>query len=115
MSPLRNPRRGATDADLGIRPLTARSVLLSTLLGLDPPVLPGHRLVATAGLFGITENAARVALSRMTATGELVAADGRYRLADRFLARQRRQETGRRPTPRPWSGTRHVRVITSGR
>jgi len=101
--------------DLGIRPLTARSVLLSTLLGLDPPVLPGHRLVATAGLFGITENAARVALSRMTAAGELVAEDGRYRLADRFLARQRRQESGRHPTPRRWSGAWHVLVIASGR
>ena len=48
-------------------PLTARSVLASALLGMDPPELPVSQLVRLTGLFGISENRARVALSRMVA------------------------------------------------
>ena len=42
-------------------PLTARSVLASALLGMDPPELPVAQLVRLTGLFGINENRARVA------------------------------------------------------
>jgi phenylacetic acid degradation operon negative regulatory protein len=101
--------------DLGLRPLTARSVLLSTLLGLDPPVQPAARLVDTARLFGIGESAARVALSRMTAAGEVVAEDGRYRLTGRLLDRQRRQEAGRHPPAKAWHGGWHLAVVTAER
>jgi DNA-binding transcriptional regulator PaaX len=48
--------------------LPARSVLLSILLGSHPPRLPVRSLVHTAGLFGIAEGTARVALSRLSAT-----------------------------------------------
>jgi phenylacetic acid degradation operon negative regulatory protein len=106
---------GRNDDDLGIRPLTARSVLLSTLLGLDPPVQPAARLVATARLFGIGESAARVALSRMVAAGEIVAQDGRYRLTGRLLDRQRRQESGRHPPTEPWRGGWHLAIVTPER
>lgn len=95
--------------------LTARSVLASTLLGLDPPVLPVGRLVETAGLFGITEGTTRTALSRMAAAGEVAAADGRYRLTGRLLDRQRRQDEGRRPRLRPWTGRWRMAVITTER
>ncbi len=95
--------------------LTARSVLASTLLGLDPPVLPVGRLVATAGLFGIAENTARTALSRMAAAGEVVAEDGRYRLTGRLLDRQRRQDEGRHPRLRRWDGRWRVAVVTTDR
>lgn len=104
-----------TDDDLGIRPLTARSVLLSTLLGLDPPELPAARLVATAALFGIEEGTARVALSRMAAAGEVAVDDGRYRLTGRLLERQRRQLSGRRPHARRWDGSWHLAVVVAGR
>jgi phenylacetic acid degradation operon negative regulatory protein len=103
------------DPDLGVRPLTARSVLLSTLLGLDPPEQPAARLVATARLFGISEGTARVALSRMAAAGEVVADDGRYRLAGRLLERQARQASGRRPPEGAWTGGWHLAVVTAGR
>ena len=53
-------------------PLTARSALVSALLGEDPPELPVAHLVELAGLFGINPNRARVALSRMVAAGEAV-------------------------------------------
>lgn len=97
------------------RALTARSVLLSTLLGLDPPVLPVGRLVETAGLFGIAEGTARTALSRMAAAGEVAADDGRYRLTGRLLDRQRRQDEGRRPRMRRWNGRWRLAVITTDR
>jgi phenylacetic acid degradation operon negative regulatory protein len=91
-------------------------VLLSTLLGLDPPVQPASRLVATARLFGIGDNAARVALSRMAAAGEVVAEDGHYRLTGRLLERQRRQLSGLHPPAAPeWSGDWHVAVVTADR
>ena len=51
-------------------PLTARSAPASALLGMDPPELPVAQLVRLTSLFGISENRARVALSRMVASGE---------------------------------------------
>ena len=95
--------------------LTARSVLASTLLGLDPPVLAVGRLVETAALFGISENTARTALSRMASAGEVVADDGRYRLTGRLLDRQRRQDEGRRPRLRRWNGRWRLAIITEDR
>ena len=90
-------------------------MLASTLLGLDPPVLPVGRLVETAGLFGIAENTARTALSRMAAAGEVVADDGRYRLTGRLLERQRRQDEGRRPRRRTWNGRWRLAIVTTDR
>jgi phenylacetic acid degradation operon negative regulatory protein len=85
-------------------PLTARSVLLSTLLGTEPPELPVGRLVAVAALFGITGNSARVALSRMAVAGDVVARDGNYRLSGRLQERQASQRASRAPALRPWDG-----------
>ena len=93
--------------------LTARSVLASTLLGLDPPVLSARRLVETAELFGISEGTARTALSRMAAAGEIAADDGRYRLSGRLLDRQRRQDEGRRPRTRTWRAGRWRLVVVT--
>ena len=95
------------------RPLTARSVLLSTLLGAHPPELPARVLVRSGELFGIAEGTARVALSRMLAAGEVTTADGRYRLAGRLLERQARQDESRRPALRRWRGGWTVAVVTA--
>jgi phenylacetic acid degradation operon negative regulatory protein len=86
------------------RPLSARSVVLSTLLGSDPPVLPVGALVAVGELFGASPGTIRTALSRMVAAGELEADDGRYRLVGRLLDRRAAQETGRRPPAGRWDG-----------
>jgi phenylacetic acid degradation operon negative regulatory protein len=101
----------------GDSPLTARSVILSLLLGTEPPRLPVQRLVRATRLFGIPEGTARTALSRMTANGELEAADGWYSLAaERHLARQTRQTASRRADTEPWDGKRWVQavVVTDG-
>jgi phenylacetic acid degradation operon negative regulatory protein len=98
--------------------LTARSVLLSVLLGTDPPRLPVQLLVRTTELFGISGGTTRTALSRMAAAGEVVAEDGGYALAgDRLLARQARQVASRAARTRPWRGRAWVQavVVAGGR
>ena len=96
------------------RPLTARSVVASTLLGVDPPVLPVGVLVRSGELFGIADGTTRVALSRMVTAGELVVdGEGRYRLAGHLLDRQRRQRLSRRANrdAPPWQGEWHVAIV----
>ncbi|MCT2585381.1 PaaX family transcriptional regulator C-terminal domain-containing protein [Actinophytocola gossypii] len=99
----------------GLRPLTARSVVLSTLLGTHPPRLPARSLVQVGGLFGITEGTIRVALSRMVAAGDLRQVDGDYELTDRLAGRQARQDQSRSPATRPWSGDWEIVVVTADR
>lgn len=98
---------------MALRPLTARSVVASTLLGVEPPVLPARLLVRSGELFGIAEGTTRVALSRMVAAGELVAGDGSYRLAGHLLARQASQQAARHPVLRRWDGSWRVAVVTA--
>ncbi|TDD84429.1 PaaX domain-containing protein, C- domain protein, partial [Actinomadura rubrisoli] len=98
-----------------IRPLTARSVVLSTLLGVHPPRLPARYLVRAGELFGIAEGTIRVALSRMVTSGDLVQTDGMYGLSARLLARQTRQDESRLPHTRPWDGAWEIAVITAER
>lgn len=93
------------------RPLTARSVIASTLLGMSPPRLSGQLLVRSGGLFGIAEGATRTALSRMVAAGELTTADGAYALAGPLLARQARQDESRLADRRPWEGAWVLAVV----
>ena len=97
------------------RPLTARSVIASTLLGMSPPRLPGQLLVRSGELFGISEGTTRTALSRMLAAGELEADDGAYRLAGRLLDRQARQEESRAARVQPWRGGWEGAVVTGPR
>lgn len=97
------------------RPVTARSVVASILLPLPRPELSAQALVRCCALFGIADGAARVALSRMVAAGELTAGAGRYRLAGPLLERQRRQVEGLRPALGRWEGTWIVAVATGRR
>jgi phenylacetic acid degradation operon negative regulatory protein len=99
------------DPDLGLRPLTARSVILSVLLGTHPPALPVRSLVRIGDMFGINAGTTRVALSRLMADGDVVAESGRYRLTDRLMARQQRQDEGRNPATRPWRGGWEVALM----
>ena len=95
-------------------PLTARSVLASALLGEDPPELPVSQLVHLAGLFGINGNRARVALSRMAASGEVTTdGSGRYRLAGHLLERQGRQRASRAGRTGSWTGSWYLAVVTT--
>jgi len=94
--------------------LTARSVLASALLGMDPPELPVAQLVRLTSLFGINENRARVALSRMVAAGEATSdGAGRYRLAGHLVARQARQSASRSGLTTPYDGRWWLVVVTT--
>ncbi|MCU0269109.1 MAG: hypothetical protein MUF83_10735 [Acidimicrobiales bacterium] len=98
-----------------VRPLSARSVIASTLLGMDPPRLPGRLLVRSGELFGHREGATRTAISRMVASGELTAGDGSYHLAGPLLHRHARQQASRAAVQRSWSGTWVLAVATGER
>ena len=101
--------------DTARRPLTARSVIASTLLGVDPPRLPALALVRSGELFGLREGATRTALSRMAANGEVVADDAHYALAGDLLDRHARQQSARARRPTPWDGTWIAAVVTAER
>src|SRR3954451_2155903 len=111
MQQSRNTPRRAAPEPLLERPLSARSVMASLLLGRRPPEAPVADLVRWCDLFGINEGTARVALHRMTVKGEIVATDGVYRLAGRLAARQVRQETSLTPRVRHWDGDWRVAVV----
>lgn len=93
--------------------LTARSVVLSVLLGAHPAWATAAELIRLTADFGIREPTLRVALTRMVGAGDLVRSADGYRLSDRLLARQRRQDDAIDPKLRPWDGTWSTLVITS--
>ena len=92
--------------------LTARSVVLSVLLGAHPAWATAGELVALTAGFGIKESTLRVALTRMVANGDLVRSADGYRLADRLLARQRRQDDAVHPAAAAWDGSWITCVVT---
>ncbi|WP_156689805.1 PaaX family transcriptional regulator C-terminal domain-containing protein [Mycobacterium sp. Marseille-P9652] len=96
-----------------MRAMTARSVVLSVLLGAHPAWATAGELVALTADFGIKEATVRVALTRMVGAGDLVRSADGYRLSDRLLARQRRQDEAMHPRDRDWSGDWLVLVVTA--
>jgi phenylacetic acid degradation operon negative regulatory protein len=105
---------GVTDRNLPtIQPLTARNIVLSTLLGYHPPELPIRALVRVGALFGIADRAVRTAVSRMVSSGDLTASDGVYGLTRRLIDRQARQEASLSPVTTEWDGTWEIAIVTS--
>jgi phenylacetic acid degradation operon negative regulatory protein len=97
------------------RKLTARSAILSALLGMHPAQAPVKDLLAIATELGLQESAVRVALTRMVASGDLErAADGVYQLAPRLLDRQRRQDIAVGSGSQHWTGQWQLVVVTAG-
>ena len=93
--------------------MTARSVVLSVLLGAHPASATAGELLRLTADFELKEPTVRVALTRMVGAGDLVRSDDGYRLSDRLLARQRRQDDAIDPRTGPWDGAWHLVVITS--
>ncbi|WP_328499061.1 PaaX domain-containing protein, C- domain protein [Streptomyces sp. NBC_00414] len=96
-----------------LRPLSARSVVLSVLLAVHPPELPVRDLIHGVAPFGIAGSTLRAALSRMVTAGDLRRADGVYRLSERLLERQRRQDEAVHPSTRAWDGSWETVVVTA--
>ena len=93
--------------------MTARSVVLSVLLGAHPAWASAAELIRLTDDFGIKETTLRVALTRMVSAGDLIRSADGYRLSERLLARQRRQDDAMRPQLRPWHGTWTTLIVTS--
>jgi phenylacetic acid degradation operon negative regulatory protein len=109
-------RAGVSDL-IGDRPLSARSVLASALLGANQPVLSVAELIVVASLFGITGGAARTCLWRMVANGELISDNGSYALAGHLLERRERVDAASRTddtTVLDWDGTWELAVVSLG-
>jgi phenylacetic acid degradation operon negative regulatory protein len=93
--------------------MTARSVVLSVLLGAHPAWATASELILLTADFDIKEPTLRVALTRMVGAGDLIRSEDGYRLSDRLLARQRRQDDAINPQLRSWDGAWTTLVITS--
>jgi len=93
--------------------MTARSVVLGVLIGARPARATARELIRLTADFDIREPTVRVALTRMVSAGDLVRSEDGYRLSDRLLLRQRRQDDAINPRPREWDGTWTTLVITS--
>ena len=93
--------------------MTARSVVLSVLLGAHPAWATTADLLRLTSDFDIKEPTLRVALTRMVAAGDLVRSEDGYRLSDRLLARQRRQDDALDPPTWEWDGDWTMAVVTA--
>ncbi|MBS4728768.1 PaaX domain-containing protein, C- domain protein [Mycobacterium sp. SM1] len=93
--------------------MTARSVVLSVLLGAHPAWASASELIRLTADFGIKETTLRVALTRMVGAGDLIRSADGYQLSDRLLARQRRQDEVINMRVRPWRGDWTTLIITS--
>ncbi len=92
--------------------MTARSVVLSVLLGAHPAWASASELIGLTADFGIKETTLRVALTRMVGAGDLIRSADGYRLSERLLARQRRQDDAIRPRVRAWRGDWDIVIVT---
>ncbi len=93
--------------------LTARSVVLSVLLGAHPAWATAGELLRLTSDFGIKDTTLRVALTRMVSAGDLVRSDDGYRLSERLLARQVRQDAALHPVTRDWDGSWSMVIVTA--
>ena len=91
--------------------LSARSVVLSLLLGSHPDSMSPAVLTRAGEHFGIPAATVRVALTRAVAAGDLVRVDGDYRLGERLVRRQQRQDEAVLDADRPWDGRWEMAVV----
>jgi phenylacetic acid degradation operon negative regulatory protein len=103
------------DPSVDLRPLNARSIVLSLLLGTHPPEISVSRLLEFTALFDLADGTVRTALSRMVASGELVRDGSRYSLGPRLLERQAQQDTGRHHPGDAWDGTWWFAIVIADR
>lgn len=100
----------------GLKPLSARSVVLSLLLGSRPAHLPVGRLIELGEMFDIAPATLRVALSRMVGAGDLEVEEATYALAPRHHDRQAGSEAALHPRRRAHNGMwRTLVVVDRGR
>lgn len=94
-----------------LKPLPARSVVLSLLLGSHPDRMSPAQVTSAGEHFGIPAATLRVALTRAVAAGDLRRVDGDYVLGERLAARQHRQDEGVEDAETTWDGTWEMAVV----
>ncbi|MGF7124588.1 PaaX domain-containing protein, C- domain protein [Rhodococcus sp. TAF43] len=92
--------------------LTARGVILSLLVSNHPARPTPAQVVRAAGVFGIKESAARVALSRMVSGGDLTRTPDGFHLSAPLLERRQRVLHEVEQGTRPWNGEWEIVVVT---
>jgi phenylacetic acid degradation operon negative regulatory protein len=97
-----------------VRRLTARSAVLSALLGAHPAEAPVSWIVRVATELGLQESAVRAALTRMVAAGDLERSAAGYRLSARLIERQRRQDEAIDPRRKEWNQQWRLAIVTVG-
>ncbi|WP_328412044.1 PaaX domain-containing protein, C- domain protein [Nocardia sp. NBC_00403] len=100
------------DLEAHLPRLTARGVILSLLVSNHPTQPTPAQVVRAAGVFGIKESAARVALSRMASGDDLVRTPDGFRLSERLLERRQRVLHEVEQETRPWNGEWEIVVVT---
>ncbi|MFE6645933.1 PaaX domain-containing protein, C- domain protein [Nocardioides sp. NPDC057772] len=99
-----------------LAPLSARSALLSLMLGAHPAPLTPADLARAGQLLGIAPATVRVALTRAVNDGDLRRTGDGYRLGERLVQRQAHQDEAVRVADKPWDGSWEMAVVvTSGR
>ena len=94
-----------------LKPLPARSVVLSLLLGSHPDRMSPAQITRAGEHFGIPAATLRVALTRAVAAGDLHRSGGDYVLGDRLVARQRRQDEAVEDAETAWDGSWEMAVV----
>ncbi|WP_257422741.1 PaaX family transcriptional regulator C-terminal domain-containing protein [Nocardioides carbamazepini] len=101
-----------------IAPLSARSVMLSLLLGSHPDRMSAAELIRAGEHFGIPAATVRVALTRAVAAGDLrrdpateAGQSAGYALGERLAARQRRQDEAVLDAETAWKGAWEMAVV----
>src|SRR3954471_15944518 len=95
------------------RPLSARSVMASLLLGRRSARASPGDLVRWCERFDIPAGTARVALHRMTAAGELVRTARGYELVGNLARRRAEQESSLAAGPTRWDGRWRMAVVVA--
>ncbi|CAM3037859.1 PaaX-like protein [Prescottella defluvii] len=105
---------GSPPLDLGahLPRLTARGVILSLLVSNHPARPTPAQVVRAAGVFGIKESAARVALSRMVSGGDLIRTPDGFLLSGPLLERRQRVMHEVEQETRPWNGGWEMVIVT---
>lgn len=104
-----------TGPDSGQPPLlSARSTVLSLMLGAHPARMSPADLTRAAEHFGIPAATVRVALTRAVAAGDLRREDGDYVLGERLVARQRHQDEAVEDAATRWDGSWEMAVVVVG-
>ena len=99
-----------------LRALSARSTLLSLVLGAPDARMSPAELARAGTYFDIPASTVRAALTRSVAAGDLRREEGDYVLGERLVARQRHQDEAVLDAERAWSGEWElVTVVATGR